>query len=113
MKIFWEIHGYPLDLEIFSGIIMMSGLYQYGNKRCIVGNYMGTIFAFINYSTLMPKFMQSTRLFQYKACIPASFSTAEIFVDEMLAITSSINHESEDTDFLADSHCSMKLQKLE
>ena len=51
----------------------------------IVGNYMGTIFAFINYSTLMPKFMQSTRLFQYKACIPASFSAAEIFVDEVLA----------------------------
>ena len=45
----------------------------------IVGNYMGTIFAFINYSTLMPKFMQSTRLFQYKACIPASISAAEIF----------------------------------
>ena len=92
----------------------MSGLYQYGNKRGIVGNYMGTIFAFINYSTLMPKFMQSTRLFQYKACIPASFSAAEIFVDEMLLpITSFINHQSADTDFLADSHCSMKLQKLE
>jgi hypothetical protein len=58
---------------------MMSGLYQYGNKRGIVGNYMGTIFAFINYSTMMPKFMQSTRLFQCKACIAASFSAAEIF----------------------------------
>ena len=109
-----EITCYPLDLEIFLGLIMMSGLYQYGNKQGIVGNYMGTIFAFINYSTLMPKFMQSTRLFQYKACIPASFSAAEIFVDEvLLPITSSINHESADTDFLADSHCSMKLQKLE
>jgi hypothetical protein len=91
----------------------MSGLYQNVNKQGIVGNYMGIIFAFINYSTLMPKLMQSTRLFQYKACIAASFSAAEIFVDEVLQITSSINHQSADTDFLADSPCSMKPQKLE
>ena len=52
---------------------MISGLYQYGNKQGIVGKYMGTIFAFINYSTLMSKFMQLTRLFQYKACTCFNF----------------------------------------
>ena len=97
----------------------------------IVGKYMGTIFAFINYSTLMSKFMQLTRLFQYKACTCFNFA-AEIFgqgrrndhnmnsifglkffVVEMLPIKSYINHESAEIDFLAESHCSMKLQKLE
>ncbi len=46
MEIFWEIHGYPLDLEIFLGLIMMSGLYQYGNKRGIVAKLYGNYFCF-------------------------------------------------------------------
>ena len=43
---------------------------------------MGTIFAFINYSTLMPKLMQSTTVISNTRLIPASFSAAEIFVVE-------------------------------
>ncbi len=110
----------------------MSGLYQYGNKQGIARNYLGTIFDFINYSTLMSKFMQLTRLFQYKAytCFNSAaeifgrgrgnghnmlfhFRQLKFFVAGMLPITLYINHESAETDFSAESHCSMKLQKLE
>ena len=92
---------------------MMSGLYQYGNKQGNVGKYMGTIFAFINYSTQMSKFMQFTRLFQHKIIYLFHFR-AEICQDELPPITSYINHESAEIDFfLAESHRSMKLQKLE